>query len=172
MVPRSRGQGQKFKIVFFFNFLLKSGVRSQGHVSRSKAAGVKVKGQISFLGHDYCKFWWPTPWNKPILPTKSKNHDILSMNWLPLLAIHQVARRVGNWCNCLKLDVWRPVAAVAAVPGIPATILENPVTPETAATAASGHHTSSCRRCWLSCRMSGQLHSVSKEMHHEIIIVY
>ena len=64
---------------------------------------------------------------------------------------------MDNYCNCLKLDVWCPVAAVAEVTRVTAIILENSVTPGTAAAAATGHHTSSCRSCRVSCRMGGQL---------------
>ncbi len=68
--------------------------------------------------------------------------------------MHQV---LGSCSSCpvtlqlLQVDVWCLVDAVAAVSRVLVTILENP---GTAATAAMGHHTSSCR---VSCRTSGQL---------------
>ncbi len=58
----------------------------------------------------------------------------------------------------LQLDVWCPVAAVAAVPGVTGLSKIVTVTPGIAATAAMIQHTSSCR----SCRVSGQLLQLSK----------
>ena len=45
---------------------------------------------------------------------------------------------MDNCYNCLKLGVLCPVAAVAAAPIVTAKILENPVTPGTAATLTTG----------------------------------
>ena len=64
----------------------------------------------------------------------------LFCNWLPLPAIHQVLSSCSICpltLQLLQLDVWCPVTAFAAVPGLTVTIIGIPVTSGTAATTFS-----------------------------------